>query len=105
MTWVQELIGVLRWDTEIRRVNIVLEVLLLSQNQANPREGHLEQVLHIFAFHKAHPKHTLYPASPELPNLDYGDFRTYKEDFAEIYRDAEEFLSHRMPMPGGRSLL
>lgn len=55
VTYVQELIGVLRWATEIRRVDIVLEVLLLSQYQANPREGHLEQVLHIFAFHKARP--------------------------------------------------
>jgi hypothetical protein len=62
----------------------MLEVLLLSQYQANPHEGHLEQVLHIVAFLKAHPKLTLY-LSPELPNLDYGDFRTNKEDFMEIY--------------------
>jgi hypothetical protein len=91
VTYFQELIGVLRWATEIGRVDILLEVSLLSQYQANPREGHLEQILHIFAFLKAHPKLTLY-LSPELPNLDYGDFRTNKEDFTEIYRDAEELL-------------
>jgi hypothetical protein len=103
ITYFQELIGVLRWATEIGRVNILLEVSLLSQFQANPRDSHLEQVLHIFAFLKAYPKLTL-SLSPELPNLDYGDFRTNKDDFAEIYRDAEELLPHRIPTPRGRSV-
>ena len=103
MTYFQELIGVLRWATEIGRVDILLEVSLLSQYQANPREGHLDQLLHIFAFLKRHPKLTLY-LSPEPPRTDYGDFRTKCEDFAEIYRDAEEPFPHRMPMPRGRSL-
>jgi hypothetical protein len=59
-TYFQELIGVLRWATEIGRVDILLEVSLLSQYLANPREGHLKQALHIFAFLKKHPKLTLY---------------------------------------------
>ena len=50
VTFFQELIGVLRWATEIGRVDILLEVSLLSQYQANPREGHLEQLLHTFGF-------------------------------------------------------
>jgi hypothetical protein len=104
VTYFQELIGVLRWATEIGRVDILLEVSLLSQYQASPREGHLEQVLHVFAFLKKHPKLTLY-MSPELPRYDYGDFRTRKEDFAEIYRDAEELMPHRIPMPRGRSVI
>ena len=104
VTYFQELIGVLRWATEIGRVDILLEVSLLSQYQASPREGHLEQVLHVFAFLKKHSKLTLY-MSPELPRYDYGDFRTRKEDFAEIYRDAEELMPHRIPMPRGRSVI
>ncbi|KAI2507356.1 Reverse transcriptase (RNA-dependent DNA polymerase) [Fragilaria crotonensis] len=103
VTYFQELIGVLRWATEIGRVDILLEVSLLSQYQASPREGHMEQALHIFAFLKKHPKLTLY-MSPELPRIDYGDFRTNKEDFAEMYRDAEELLPHRIPVPRGRSV-
>ena len=59
VTFYQELMGVLRWATEIGRVDILLEVALLSQYQANPREGHLEQLLHIFAFLKKHPTVTL----------------------------------------------
>jgi hypothetical protein len=46
----QELIGILRWATEIGRVDILHEVSLLSQYQAAPRQGHMEQALHIFAF-------------------------------------------------------
>jgi hypothetical protein len=42
--------------------------------------------------------------SPELPNTDYGEFHTRKEDFAEIYRDAEELMPHRMPQPSERSV-
>ena len=44
--WYQELIGSLRWAVEIGRLDILLEVTLLSQQLALPREGHLEQVLH-----------------------------------------------------------
>jgi hypothetical protein len=84
----QELIGVLRWATEIGRVDILLEIALLSQYSASPREGHLEQLLHIFAFLRKHPKFTLY-LSPELPLMDLGEFCTNRDDFKEIYRDAK----------------
>jgi hypothetical protein len=104
VTFFQELIGVLRWATEIGRVDILLEVLLLSQCQAIPREGHLEQLLHIFAYLRKHPKLTVY-LSPELPNMDYNSFQTRKEDFTERYRDADEAMPHRMPVPRGRCLI
>eukprot|EP00980_Cylindrotheca_fusiformis_P014195 scaffold3727_cov54-Cylindrotheca_fusiformis.AAC.1 len=44
----QELIGILRWATELGRVDVLHEVSILSQYQAGPREGHLEQALRIF---------------------------------------------------------
>ena len=102
-TYFQELVGILRWATEIGRVDILFDVSSLSQYQASPREGHLAQLLHIFAFLRTHPKLTVY-MSPELPHIDYGNFRTNRTDFAEIYRDAEEELPHRMPAPRGRGL-
>eukprot|EP00980_Cylindrotheca_fusiformis_P022162 scaffold9066_cov80-Cylindrotheca_fusiformis.AAC.1 len=55
----QELIGILRWATELGRVDVLHEVSILSQYQAGPREGHLEQALRIFGFLKKHPKLTL----------------------------------------------
>jgi hypothetical protein len=42
--------------------------------------------------------------SPELPHMDYGDFITNKDDFSEMYRDAEELMPHRMPSPRGRGI-
>jgi hypothetical protein len=41
--------------------------------------------------------------SPELPRIDYGEFQTRKEDFAEIYCMTEEPLPHKMPSPRGRA--
>ena len=47
ITLYQELIVILRWSTEIGRVDILHEVSLLSQYQASAREGHLEQLFNI----------------------------------------------------------
>ena len=48
----QSLIGILRWMVELGRVDVCLEVSMMSSHLALPREGHLEQVLHIFAYLK-----------------------------------------------------
>ena len=80
------------------------QVALLLQYKANPREGHLEQLLHIFAILQKYPKLTLF-LSPELPRMDFGEFRTNIDDFLQIYRDAEEQLLHRMPIPQRHSLV
>jgi hypothetical protein len=45
----QSLIGILRWIVELGRVDICCEVSMLSSCLAMPREGHLEQLFHIFA--------------------------------------------------------
>ena len=48
----QSLIGILRWMVELGQVDVCLEVSMMSSHLALPREGHLEQVLHIFAYLK-----------------------------------------------------
>jgi hypothetical protein len=100
----QELIGVIRWATEIGRVDVWYEVSILSQYQAVPREGHLEQVLQIFAYLKKKEKILLY-FDPRLPNIDYNNFRTDHADFQVQYRDAKEALPHDMPVPRGKPVL
>ena len=100
----QELIGMLCWATELGRTDILLETSLLSQYQASPRQGHLEQALHIFAYMDKKPKTSLY-MDPLLPNVDYSNFKANKEDFKEYYRDADEELPHRMPKPRGRPVV
>lgn len=65
----QELIGMLRWATVIGRVDVLHETSILSQYQAGPREGHLEQALHIFGYLKRKPKLTIYlnPSTIAMP--------------------------------------
>ena len=48
----QSLIGILRWIVEMGRMEICMEVSSLSSYIAMPRDGHMQQVLHIFAYLK-----------------------------------------------------
>jgi hypothetical protein len=52
----QSLIGILRWIVELGRVDICLEVSMMSSHLVLPREGHLEQVFLIFAHLKKYHK-------------------------------------------------
>ena len=56
VTEYQELVGVLRWAVELGRVDINLEVSLMSSYLASPRIGHLQQVYHMFGYLKSKPK-------------------------------------------------
>ena len=102
-TLYQELIGILRWATELGRADILYEVSILSQYQASPREGHLNELFHIFGYLKKKPKMSIF-MDPSLPNIDYGAFKTKPQDFAEYYRDAHEHVPHDMPVPRGVSV-
>ena len=96
----QELIGVLRWATELGRVDILFEVSILSQYQASPREGHLSQVFNIFGFLKDNPKISIH-MDPTLPNIDYSVFNYNVDGFKEMYRDAVEQIPADAPIPCG----
>ena len=57
----QSLTGILRWIVELGRIDICLEVSMMSSHLAMPRRGHLDQVLHIFAYlHKYHNTELVY---------------------------------------------
>ncbi len=44
----------LRWIVELGRVDIDVEVLMMSSHLALPRVGHLKEIYHIFVYLKAH---------------------------------------------------
>jgi hypothetical protein len=46
----QSQIGILRWCVELGRIDIITEVSMFSTHLCLPREGHLEAVLHVFAY-------------------------------------------------------
>jgi hypothetical protein len=55
----QNLIGVLRWSIELGRVDILTHVSIMSSFLAAWHEGHLSQVLHIFAYLKRYSRSTM----------------------------------------------
>ena len=97
----QELVGVLRWAVEIGRVDILLEVSMMSSHLALPREGHLEQVIHMFGYLKAHKKFRLLFDS-DHPQISLNRFKSY--DWFDFYRDAKEAIPSNMPEPRGHPM-
>lgn len=94
----QELIGVLRWACEISRLDILLEVALLSAYLASPREGHLEAALHVFGYLKHHPKRKI-AFDPDHPHIR--ETRFIQHDWSDFYRDAAEAIPPNAPPPRG----
>ena len=62
------MIGILRWAVDIGRVEILLEVSLISSQLAFPHVGHLQAVYRVFGYLKQLPKRTLYfdPRKPMI---------------------------------------
>ena len=67
------LIGILRWIVELGRVDICLEVSMMSSHIAIPRQGHTYQVLHIFGHTKKY-HNTEMVFDPSDPVIDETKF-------------------------------
>jgi hypothetical protein len=92
-------IGILRWICELGRLDIIVPVSMLSRYTAMPREGHLDQVLHTYAYLKKHARSRI------VFNDEYPDFSkvVWREgDFKVFYPDAEEVLPPKIPEPRGK---
>jgi hypothetical protein len=97
----QSLIGILRWTVELGRIDICLEVSMLSSHLALPREGHMEQALHIFAYLKRHHNAELV-LDPSDPVINMNDFERRdwtSSEFGHIM--GKEVLPGNMPRPRG----
>ena len=98
----QSLIGVLRWICELGRVEILVAVSMLSRYLVSPREGHLQQVFHLFAYLKHHKRSRMVFDDSE-PVFDPNAFKTC--DWSEFYPDAEEALPTTMPKERGHGVV
>ena len=97
----QELIEMLRWAIELGRIDILLEVALLSSYLCLPRSRHLGQVYHIYGYLKQSPRRRLY-CDPDFPKISQDRFQTFEwEDF---YRGAKEDVPLNMPQPRGKEI-
>ena len=94
----------MRRAIEIGRVYIGHEVSVLSSYQAAPRDGHLQQILHIFAFLKKNPKLMLY-FDPSHAVIDPTSFTgSTAEEFHDQYRCAKEELPTDAPKERERAV-
>ena len=96
----QQLIGMLRWATELGRIDILYEVLILSQYNACPRRGHLERAFEIFAFLSTHSRSRIVfdwqPVELDRNAMEY--------DWKDFYRDAKEAVPQNAPKPRGKAV-
>jgi hypothetical protein len=101
----QSLIGILRWIVELGRVDICCEMSMLSSHLALPREGHLQQVHHMFAYMKYHHNAEMVfdPTKPEviMSNFERKDWSTSEV----LTEDLTEILPSDMPEPRGFGFL
>ena len=70
----QSLIGILRCIVELGQLDVCLEVSMMSSHLALPRVGHLEHILHIFAYLKKYHYTELF-YDPSDPVVDENDFK------------------------------
>ena len=98
----QSLIVILQWIAELGRIDICLEVSMMSSHLAIPRKGHLDQVLHIFAYlHKYHNTELVY--DPSDPVVEYDVFKRRdwtSSEFGAV--QGKEEIPPNMPEPRGQ---
>ena len=88
---------------ELGRLDILMPISLMSHYLASAREGHLDQLFHVFAYLKNHDRATmvfedLYPT--------FGDVKFSECDWTKLYPDAcEPIMPENMPVPRGKHVV
>jgi hypothetical protein len=97
----QSLIGLLRWIVDFGRVDVCLDVSMLSSHLALPREGQLVEALQIFSYlRKYHNTELVF--DPTEPNVNSADFEQpdwSSTEFGHVERKEE--LPPNAPEPRG----
>jgi hypothetical protein len=96
-SYYQQYIGVLRWAVELGRIDICAEVSIMASYCAAPRVGHLDAVMHIFAYLSTHKRSRIVFDSSYVPHVEQ-----VKKDWSDFYRDAREEVPQDAPAPLGQ---
>ena len=97
----QSLIGVLQWMVEIGRIDMITEVNMMASHVAMPREGHLDNIFHMFAYLKIkHNSRMVF--DPSYPTIDMTSFKEC--DWKHFYKGAEEAIPDNAPEPRGKDV-
>ena len=97
----QSLIGILQWIVELGRIDICLEVSMMSSHLAMPRKRHLDQVLHMFAYlHKYHNTELVYdPSDPVVEHDVFKQRDCTSSEFGAV--QGKEEIPPNIPEPRG----
>ena len=100
-SYYMSLIGVLCWIVELGQVDIYLEVSMMSSLLALPRQGHLEQVLHIFSEPKKyHNAELIYDLSDPIIDESMSEAKDWvSSEFGHL--EGKEEVPPNMPEPRG----
>ena len=100
-SYYMSLIGVLHWIVELGRVDICLEVSMMSSHLVLPREGHLEHVLHIFShLKKYHNAELVYDLSDPVIDESMWEAKDWvSSEFGHL--EGKEEVPPNMPEPRG----
>ena len=85
------------------RVDICCEVSMMSSFVAMPREGHLQQLYHIYAYLKGHHNARIV-FDPTYSEIDYAKFVKNK-GWCKFYGDIKEELPPDMPVALGKEFI
>ena len=105
----QQLIGMARWAIELGRLDINVEISILSRYMAAPRTGHLAQLLHIFYFLHSHNCMDLIydPTKIQVVQttiLPYERAEFKSKLMKDLYPDAIDYLPPNAPPSLGESV-
>ena len=100
-SYYQSLVGMLRWMVELGRVDICLEVSMMSSYLAMPRQGHLNQLYHIFAYLSKHYNAEMVfdPSDPIIKESDFTCKDWTTTEFGHVV--GKELLPPNMIEPRG----
>lgn len=98
VNYYQSQISILRWAVELGRIDIYVDVALLSQHLVHPRQGHLEAVYHIYSYLKKHER-SIMVFDDALLDLAPEDFPVF--DWTDFYGDVSEAIPSNAPEPRG----
>ena len=101
LKWYPEIIGSLGWAVVIGRIDILLEVSLLSTHLSIPQEGHLEQFFHIFGCIGIQKNIRLFFYC-SYPIISYKLFKEH--DWFDFYRDEKEAITPNIPESRGNKV-
>jgi hypothetical protein len=85
VNYYQQQLGVLRWAAELGRIDILTEVSMLAAYTAEPQQGHLEALFHIYSYLDKHSRSRLVFDDSFVKIDDELDV-----DWTSFYPDAKE---------------